>query len=39
VDELVEVRRSPRARRWTLTVPFGDPVRLTVPAAMPHHEV
>jgi predicted metal-dependent hydrolase len=38
-DELVEVRRSPRARRWTLTVPFGDPVVLTVPAAMPEAEI
>lgn len=29
--ELVEVRRSPRARRWRLEVPWGEPVRLTVP--------
>jgi predicted metal-dependent hydrolase len=30
VDE-VEVRRSPRARRWRLEVPWGEPARLTVP--------
>jgi predicted metal-dependent hydrolase len=34
VDELVQVRRSQRARRWTLTVPWGEPAVLTVPAAM-----
>jgi predicted metal-dependent hydrolase len=39
VDELVEVRRSRRARRWTLTVPWGDPVVLTVPASMPQREI
>jgi predicted metal-dependent hydrolase len=39
VDELVDVRRSRRARRWTLQVPFGDPVVLTVPAAMPELEI
>jgi predicted metal-dependent hydrolase len=27
----VEVRRSPRARRWRLEVPWGEPARLTVP--------
>jgi predicted metal-dependent hydrolase len=27
----VEVRRSSRARRWRLEVPWGEPVRLTVP--------
>jgi predicted metal-dependent hydrolase len=27
----VEVRRSPRARRWRLEVPWGEPTRLTVP--------
>ena len=27
----VEIRRSRRARRWTLTVPWGAPARLTVP--------
>src|SRR5919202_4360894 len=29
--EPVEVRRSPRARRWRLEVPWGEPARLTVP--------
>ena len=31
VDELVEIRRSRSARRWSLTVPWGAPARLTVP--------
>jgi predicted metal-dependent hydrolase len=39
VDELVEIRRSRRARRWTLTVPWDAPAVLTVPAAMPAAEV
>jgi predicted metal-dependent hydrolase len=39
VDELVEVRRSRRARRWTLSVPWGAPVVLTVPARMPEREI
>ncbi len=39
MDELVEIRRSRRARRWTLTVPWGDQVVLTVPAAMPEREI
>jgi predicted metal-dependent hydrolase len=39
MDELVEIRRSARARRWTLTVPWGDPVVLTVPAKMPAAEI
>ena len=39
MDELVEVRRSPRARRWTLVVPWGDPAVLTVPAGMPEREI
>ena len=34
MDELVEIRRSRRARRWTLTVPWGDHIVLTVPAGM-----
>jgi predicted metal-dependent hydrolase len=34
VDEFVEVRRSRRARRWTLTVPWGAPVALAVPSGM-----
>ena len=29
--DAVEVRRSPRARRWRLEVPWGKPARLTVP--------
>jgi predicted metal-dependent hydrolase len=39
VDELVEIRRSRRARRWTLTVPWGDHVVLTVPAGMTDGEI
>ena len=39
MDELVEVRRSRRARRWTLSVPWGAPTRLTVPSGMPDGEV
>jgi predicted metal-dependent hydrolase len=37
--ERVEVRRSPRARRWRLEVPWGEPVRLTVPRGMSLAEV
>jgi predicted metal-dependent hydrolase len=32
--ERVEVRRSPRASRWRLEVPWGEPVRLTIPRGM-----
>jgi predicted metal-dependent hydrolase len=39
MDELVEIRRSRRARRWTLSVPWGDAVTLTVPAAMSDAEI
>jgi predicted metal-dependent hydrolase len=39
VDELIEVRRSRRARRWTLYVPWGTPPILTVPAWMPDDEI
>src|SRR3954469_23554959 len=39
MDELVEVRRSKRARRWSLSVPWGDPVRLTVPERMGDREI
>jgi predicted metal-dependent hydrolase len=39
MDELVEVRRSRRARRWTLSVPWGAPPKLTVPAFMANDEV
>ncbi len=33
------MRRSPRARRWRLEVPWGEPVRLTVPRSMSQAEV
>jgi len=39
MDELVEVRRSRRARRWTLSVPWGGPPKLTVPAFMSGDDV
>jgi predicted metal-dependent hydrolase len=32
MEELVEVRRSRRAKRWSLTVPWGEPVRLVAPS-------
>src|SRR5438552_7964486 len=35
----VEVRRSRRARRWRLEVPWGEPARLTVPRWMSGTEV
>ena len=38
MDE-VEVRRSPRARRWRLEVPWGEPARLTAPRSMSRIEV
>jgi predicted metal-dependent hydrolase len=34
VSDAVEIRRSARARRWRLTVPWGEPARLTVPQRM-----
>jgi predicted metal-dependent hydrolase len=37
--EAVEVRRSQRARRWRLEVPWGEPARLTVPRSMSHADV
>jgi predicted metal-dependent hydrolase len=37
--EAVEVRRSQRARRWRLEVPWGEPARLTVPRWMSRAEV
>jgi predicted metal-dependent hydrolase len=37
--EAVEVRQSPRARRWRLEVPWGEPARLTVPRWMSRAEV
>jgi predicted metal-dependent hydrolase len=39
VDELVEVRRSRRVRKWTLTVPWGAPALLTVPVWMAEREI
>jgi predicted metal-dependent hydrolase len=39
VDEHVEVRRSRRARRWSLTVPWGEPARLTAPRWMADDEI
>ena len=33
------VRRSRRARRWTIDVPWGEPARLTVPAWMSDREI
>jgi predicted metal-dependent hydrolase len=38
MDE-VELRRSPRARRWRLEVPWGEPARLTVPQQTSRAEV
>jgi predicted metal-dependent hydrolase len=35
----VEVRRSSRARRWRLEVPWGQPARLTVPQRMARAEI
>jgi len=37
--DAVEVLRSPRARRWRLEVPWGEPARLTVPRWMSRAEV
>jgi predicted metal-dependent hydrolase len=37
--EAVEVRRSPRARRWRLEVPWGEAVRLIVPRSMSAKEI
>jgi predicted metal-dependent hydrolase len=39
VDELVQVRRSRRARRWTIEVPWGAPATLTVPLATSEAEI
>ena len=39
MDELIEVRRSRRARRWTLYVPWGAPTIVTVPTWMPEDEI
>ena len=37
--DAVEVRRSPRARRWRLEAPWGEPARLTVPRWMSRAQV
>jgi predicted metal-dependent hydrolase len=39
VQELIEVRSSRRVRRWTLSVPWGAPAVLTVPAWMSRREI
>jgi predicted metal-dependent hydrolase len=39
VDELVEIRRSRRVRRWTLTAPWGAAAVLTVPMSMRPDEI
>ena len=39
MDELVDIRRSRKARRWTLTVPWGSPAMLTVPRWMDDDEI
>jgi predicted metal-dependent hydrolase len=39
VDEAVVVRRSRRARRWNLQLPWGGPALLTVPQWLPEQEV
>jgi predicted metal-dependent hydrolase len=37
-EERVEIHRSRRVRRWSLTVPWGEPARLTVPRWMDDDE-
>jgi predicted metal-dependent hydrolase len=37
--EWVEVRRSRRAKRWTLTVPWGEPVQLVAPHWLDDDEI
>ena len=39
MHELVEVRRSRRAKRWTMTVEWGAPATLTVPTWMGEREI
>src|SRR4029077_3874943 len=34
MDELIELRRSRRARKWTLSGPWGEPTLMTVPSWM-----
>src|SRR2546423_13638303 len=37
--EAIEVRRSPRARRWRLEAPWGRPALLIVPPGMTRQEI
>ena len=39
MHELVEVRRSRRAKRWTVTVEWGEPATLTAPLSMSDAEI
>ena len=39
MDEAVVVRRSPRRKRWSLTVPWDGPVTLSVPQRMSTAEI
>jgi predicted metal-dependent hydrolase len=39
VHELVEVRRSRRAKRWTVSVEWGAPAALTAPISMSDDEI
>jgi hypothetical protein len=39
VDESVEIRVSPHARRWRLTAPWGQPAQLVVPRRMSRREI
>jgi predicted metal-dependent hydrolase len=39
VDELIEVRRSRRARRWALSVPWGSPTVMTAPSWMRDEDI
>jgi predicted metal-dependent hydrolase len=39
VDELIEVRRSRRARRWTLSVPWGEPTLMVAPTWMSEEDI
>jgi hypothetical protein len=32
MEEVVEIHRSRRAKRWSLTVPWGEPVKLVAPS-------
>jgi predicted metal-dependent hydrolase len=39
VEERVEIRISPRARRWRLTAPWGRPAQLVVPRRLSRREI